>query len=168
MQRHICDGCGTIHYSNPKIVAGTIPVWEDRILLCRRAIDPRSGLWTLPAGFMENGETTRQAAARETREETMAEVDIGQLYSVLDVTHVNQVHMYFRAQLIEPAFGAGHESLEVELYAEDDIPWKELAFATVRHTLECFFADRKRGEYGLHTADIATTIAYARMKKRQK
>jgi len=165
LERCICDACGIVHYTNPNMVVGAIPEWEGRILLCRRAIEPRSGLWTLPAGFMENGETTPEAAARETREEALAEIEIGALYTVLDVRHINQVHLFFLSQLKQPTFGAGHETLEAGLFSEEEIPWDELAFATVRHTLECFFDDRRRGSFGLHTADIATTRAFQKIKR---
>ena len=140
--RHVCHNCGTIHYINPRIVAGTIPVWEDRILLCRRAIEPRYGFWTLPAGFMENGETSTEAALRETLEEAEARVELDGLYTVLNVPHIDQVHMYFRAHLIDGQFGAGPESLETALFRENDIPWNELAFPTVSETLSRYFRER--------------------------
>ena len=142
--RPVCDSCGVIHYTNPKIVAGTIPVWEDRILLCRRAIEPRYGFWTLPAGFMENAETTVEAAIRETVEEANAQVEIEGLYSVINVPHIDQVHMYFRATMVNDRFSAGDESLDVALFRETEIPWDDLAFPTVSATLRRFFDERRR------------------------
>ncbi|MEQ6886011.1 NUDIX hydrolase [Salicola sp. Rm-C-2C1-2] len=141
-ERHVCENCGIIHYINPRIVAGTLPVWDERILLCRRAIEPRYGFWTLPAGFMENGETTTEAALRETLEEAEARVELDGLYAVLNVPHIDQVHMYFRARLIDGQFGAGPESLETALFRESEIPWEELAFPTVTETLNRYFSDR--------------------------
>lgn len=140
--RFVCEACKTVHYQNPKIVAGCLPVWGDRVLLCRRAIEPRRGYWTLPAGFMENGETVQQAAQRETLEEACATVKELQLYTLFDLPHIDQVYMFFRAELIEPSFKAGEESLQVELFKESDIPWSELAFPIVGRTLKYFFADR--------------------------
>lgn len=149
--RFVCDSCSTIHYQNPKIVAGALPVWGEQVLLCRRAINPRYGLWTLPAGFMENGETTEQAAARETREEANALVEKLQLYTVVSLPHISQVYMMYRAELPAPdAFSPGAESLETRLFREDEIPWENLAFLVVRKTLEYFFHDRKQGHFGVH------------------
>ncbi len=152
--RHICDGCDTIHYQNPKIVAGTIPVYGDKVLLCKRAIEPRLGSWTLPAGFMENEETTADAAARETWEEAHAKVDIKHLYVLIDTTVISQVYMMFLADLPQPEYAAGPESLEVELFSEDEIPWEELAFPTIEKTLRLYFEDRKKGHYPLHQCEI--------------
>lgn len=152
--RHICDACGEIFYENPNIVAGTVPVWEDQVLLCKRAIEPRFGLWTLPAGFMENGETTAEAAARETWEEATTRVDIIELYAVFNLPQINQVYMMFRGTLPALEFSAGAESLDCRLYREDEIPWEELAFPTITHTLRFFFEDRKRGHFALHFGDI--------------
>ncbi len=152
--RFVCGSCGTIHYSNPKIVAGTIPVWEDRVLLCRRAIEPRLGYWTLPAGFMENAETTLEAAQRETWEEALAEVSVEGLYTIINLPHIDQVHMFFRATMASPDFAAGEESLETRLFAEHEIPWEELAFPTVRRTLEHFFEDRQGSVFPVHVSDI--------------
>jgi len=154
LPRHVCDGCGTIHYRNPLVVVGTIPEWEDRILLCKRAIEPRRGLWTLPAGFMELGETTAQGALRETLEEAQARVELGEVFSLLSVPHVNQVHLFYRARLLDRNFAAGAETLEVELFREGDIPWEGIAFRTIATTLKHFFADRKEGIYRLHAGEI--------------
>lgn len=147
LPRHTCGACGTIHYVNPRLVIGSLPVWEDRILLCKRAIEPRLGFWTLPAGFMELGETTEQAAMRETLEEANARVELAGLYTMFSVPHAEQVHLFYRARLLDLNFAAGTESLEVELFSEADIPWKEIAFRTVSTTLQHFFADRSAGEY---------------------
>lgn len=156
-ERYVCDACSTIHYSNPKIVAGCIPEWEDRILLCKRAIEPRSGLWTLPAGFMENQETTQEAAARETLEEACARVEVGGLFSYLNVPRISQVYVLFRARLLDTDFAAGSESLEVALFAESEIPWEELAFQSIEITLRRYFEDRARGAFGTHVVDVHHT-----------
>ena len=142
LPRHVCEGCGEIHYQNPKIVAGCIPEWEGKILLCRRGIEPRHGLWTIPAGFMENGETIEQAAARETWEEACAKVSIDGLYAVFNIPHVNQVYMIFRAALTVADFAPGIESLETALFEEEDIPWSEMAFPVVVQSLKRYFSDR--------------------------
>jgi ADP-ribose pyrophosphatase YjhB (NUDIX family) len=149
--RYVCEHCHTIHYQNPNIVAGSLPVWEGKVLLCRRAIEPRLGFWTLPAGFMENGESVEQAARRETVEEACATLRNLHLYTLIDVPHISQVHVFYRAELMSLDFAAGVESLEVQLFDEADIPWDELAFHTVRRTLECFFADRRKGVFPVHT-----------------
>ncbi len=145
LPRHVCDACGTIHYQNPKLVVGCVPEYDGRILLCRRAIEPRYGFWTIPAGFMENGETTQEGARRETREEALAEVEIGSLLAVVHVLHADQVHVMFRARLREPSFGPTPESLEVHLCAEADVPWPEIAFRSVDFALRHYFDDRRRG-----------------------
>lgn len=152
--RAVCTACGHIHYVNPKVVVGCIPEWEDKVLLCRRAIEPRLGLWTLPAGFMENGESTQQGAARETLEEANARVEVLHLYSLINLPDISQVYLMFRARLLDLDFSAGEESLEVRLFAEGEIPWDELAFTTIRASLRRYFADRARGEFPLHTEDI--------------
>ena len=151
--RHLCDACGTIHYENPRIVAGTLPVSGSQVLLCKRAIAPRKGYWTLPAGYMENAESTAQAAARETWEEACAEVALANLYTLIDLPHINQVYMIFKADLVG-GFAAGPESEEVALFEEDEIPWDSLAFPTIEHTLRHFYADRHKGLYPLHTGVI--------------
>jgi 8-oxo-dGTP pyrophosphatase MutT (NUDIX family) len=157
LPRHVCDACSTIHYQNPKMIVGCIAEWEDRILLCRRAIEPRLGLWTVPAGFMENGETTAQGAARETLEEANARVEVGPLYAMYNIPHINQVYILFRARLLDLDFSAGTESLEVQLFDEKDVPWESIAFATVRNTLNHYYADRKAGEYRFHLGTIERT-----------
>ncbi len=152
--RHICDQCGQVFYQNPNIVAGCVPVYGDRVLLCKRAIEPRYGWWTLPAGFMENSETTAEAAARETWEEATAEVEVGALFAMFNLPQINQVYMMFLAHLPVLEFAPGSESLECRLYREAEIPWPELAFPTITHTLKYYFEDRKRGRFDLHVGDI--------------
>lgn len=154
LPRHVCPACGTVHYENPKMVVGCIPEWEDRILLCRRAIEPRHGLWTVPAGFMENGETTAQGAERETLEEANARVEILGLYALFNIPHISQVYMLFRARLLDLDFHPGAESLETRLFGEQDIPWDQIAFATVRRTLNHYFSDRRSGEHRFHIGTI--------------
>ena len=155
LPRWVCDECGEIHYQNPKLVLGTIPEYEGKLLLCRRAIEPRYGYWTLPAGFMENDETTAQAALRETVEEAGAIVELGAPFSMLSVPRVNQVHVFYLARLRTLEFKPGEETLEVALFEEGAIPWAEIAFRTVATTLRLWFADRKRGSFGFHAEDIA-------------
>ncbi|MCX8085769.1 MAG: NUDIX hydrolase [Rhodocyclaceae bacterium] len=150
LPRHVCNTCGAIHYRNPRLVVGALPVWEDRVLLCRRAIDPRRGYWTLPAGFMENAETLAEAALRETREEANARIELDELFTLISVPHISQVHAIFRARLIDLDFSAGAESLEVALFDEASIPWQAIAFRTVALTLEHFFADRAKGRFLFH------------------
>ena len=160
-ERHVCNSCGSIHYQNPRNVVGSIPVHRDQVLLCRRAIEPRLGYWTLPAGFMELGESTSAGAVRETLEEAGALVEIGPLYSILNVPHAEQVHLFYLATMSTPHFAAGEESLEVALFDEKDIPWAEIAFPTVKQTLEWFFADRAAGifdgsvEFNVRSRDIS-------------
>ena len=153
-ERHVCGTCDTIHYQNPNIVAGCVPIFGEKILLCRRAIQPRYGLWTLPAGFMENGESTVQAAARETLEEANAMVENLELYGLYNLVHINQVYLMFRGDLKDGQASAGEESLEVGLFKEDEIPWQELAFPVVQETLERYFEERQHGVYQVHAGDI--------------
>ncbi len=152
--RDVCDGCLTIHYENPKVVAGCLALWDEQVLLCRRAIEPRYGLWTLPAGFMENEETTTEAAVRETWEEARARVAIDGLYTLFNLPHISQVYLMFRARLDQASFAPGSESLEVALFAEHDVPWDELAFPAVRETLKLYFQDRAQGRYRFHAGDL--------------
>ncbi|GMR20738.1 MAG: NUDIX hydrolase [Gammaproteobacteria bacterium] len=159
LPRHVCETCGEIHYQNPKIVAGCIPEWEDKILLCKRAIEPRYGFWTLPAGFMENDETTMEAAARETLEEARAAVDIRELYCLFNLPHINQIYVMFRGCLLNTDFGPGSESLEVGLYQEQDIPWGEMAFPVVHESLKLYFQDRAAGQFRFRVGDITKTAA---------
>lgn len=154
-ERAVCPACGTIHYENPLNVVGTVPHWEDRVLLCKRNIEPRWGKWTLPAGFMELNETTSQGAARETDEEAGAKFEMEGLFSVMNVERVGQVHLYYRARLLSDQFHPGHETIEARLFTEAEIPWEELAFRTVKETLSCYFSDRRAGAYSIHVMDIA-------------
>jgi ADP-ribose pyrophosphatase YjhB (NUDIX family) len=153
-ERATCTACGTIHYENPINVVGTVPVWGEQVLLCRRNIEPRHGFWTLPAGFMELGETSAEGALRETVEEAGARIELKGLFTVLNVVRVAQVHLYYRAELLDTDFAPGPETIEAQLFRESEIPWDELAFRTVRRTLECYFADRRRGQFEVHCADI--------------
>ncbi|MEW6464774.1 NUDIX hydrolase [Tibeticola sp.] len=153
-ERAICTACHTVHYENPLNVVGTVPYLGERVLLCKRNIEPRWGKWTLPAGFMELGETAPQGAARETDEEAGARIEIEGLFSVLSVPRAGQVHLFYRARLLDERFDPGHETLEARLFAESEIPWDELAFRTVRETLLRYFADRRAGHFGVHTVDI--------------
>lgn len=155
LHRFICDACDTIHYQNPKIITGCLPIYNDQVLLCKRAIEPRKGLWTLPAGFMENGETTQNGAERETWEEAEAKVKNMALYSVFNLPHINQVYIFFRADIIDGRFGVGVESLETQLFLEQDIPWEHLAFPTISRTLTHFFTDRKTNSFPIRIEDIA-------------
>jgi ADP-ribose pyrophosphatase YjhB (NUDIX family) len=153
-ERAVCPACRTIHYENPLNVVGTVPYWGEQVLLCKRNIEPRWGKWTLPAGFMELGETAAQGAARETDEEAGAQIEMEDLLSVLSVPHVGQVHLYYRARLLSDRFAPGHETIEARLFSEDEIPWDEIAFKTVRETLLCYFDDRRKGAFEVHQIDI--------------
>ncbi|MDP2419099.1 MAG: NUDIX hydrolase [Hydrogenophaga sp.] len=156
--RAVCTACNTIHYENPLNVVGTVPVWGasgEYVLLCKRNIEPRFGKWTLPAGFMELNETTAQGAARETVEEAGAQFEMGEIFTLMNVARVGQVHMYYRARLLSDQFNPGVETIEARLFTEAEIPWDEIAFRTVKETLEHYFADRQRGRFGFHTIDIA-------------
>lgn len=161
--RHVCAACGTIHYQNPKVVVGCIPQWRDQVLLCKRAIEPRHGLWTLPAGFLENDETTLQGALRETLEEAGARVELLDLHTLFNLPHVNQVYVMFRGNLLDTDFGPGEESLEVALYEEQDIPWGELAFPVIEQTLRLYYQDRRAGKFSIHTGDIVRLPGEARL-----
>ncbi len=147
LPRYVCRACGMIHYQNPKVVVGCLPEWEGRVLLCRRAIEPRHGLWTVPAGFLENNETVVAGAARETLEEASARVEVLAPYTMISLPHISQVYLLFRARLLDLDFSPGAESLEVRLYDEHEIPWEELAFRTVARTLRNYFLDRKTGAF---------------------
>lgn len=153
-ERHVCGDCGTIHYQNPKIVAGCLAVHEERVLLCRRAIPPREGYWTLPGGFLENGETIEEGAIRETLEEANARIVEPTLYTVFNLPHISQIHMFYLARLADTDFGPGIESLEVGLFGEDEIPWDALAFPVNGQTLEHYFSDRRSGQYPVRVMDI--------------
>jgi ADP-ribose pyrophosphatase YjhB (NUDIX family) len=156
--RAVCPACGTVHYDNPLNVVGTVPYWGEHgeyVLLCKRNIEPRWGKWTLPAGFMELNETTAEGAQRETDEEAGAQIAMGELFTLMNVARVGQVHLYYRAQLLSTTFHPGHETQEARLFQEHEVPWDDLAFRTVRETLERYFADRRNGQFGFHTIDIA-------------
>lgn len=153
-ERHVCIKCSTIHYINPKIVSGCIVEWEDQILLCKRAIEPRYGLWTLPAGYMEIGESTAQAARRETLEEANATVEIIDLYMLINLPYVNQVYMLYRSRMVERQFSSTPESLEVNLYHEHEIPWDLLAFPAIRETLRYYYQDKRTGQFRIRTGEI--------------
>lgn len=156
-ERHVCVQCETIHYQNPRVIVGCLPVAGERILLCKRAIAPRLGYWTLPAGFLENGETTLAGAQRETWEEAHAQVNNAELYRIFDLPHINQIYMFYRGELIDNRFGAGTESLEVELFLPDEIPWPQLAFPVVVETLREYIADRARGEFPIRASGLDTS-----------
>ncbi|NDP39035.1 MAG: NUDIX hydrolase [Rhodoferax sp.] len=153
--RAVCPACHTIHYENPLNVVGTVPYWGDKVLLCKRNIEPRFGKWTLPAGFMEMNETVAEGAARETLEESGALFALEGFFSLLNVPRVGQVHVFYLARLLSDVFDPGFETIEARLFAEDEIPWDEIAFRTVKETLEHYFADRSKGHFGIHILDIA-------------
>ena len=153
--RFYCESCGVIHYQNPKMVVGCIPEMEDQILLCRRAIEPCYGKWTLPAGYLENGETLAAGAKREAFEEARANIEILAPYALYDICYVNQVYLMFRAHLKDNNFRAGEESLAVKLFAEKDIPWEEIAFRVIYQTLIKFYSDRQTGRYPFYIGNIA-------------
>lgn len=143
--RSVCSACRTIHYRNPLVVVGCVPEWEGKLLLCKRAIEPRLGYWTAPAGFLELGETLEEGAARETREEACAKVEIGSMLAVASVRHTNQVHIMYRARLLDGKFSAGAESQEVRLFSPDEIPWEDLAFRSITFSLKKWLADPQGG-----------------------
>jgi ADP-ribose pyrophosphatase YjhB (NUDIX family) len=152
--RHVCPACGTVHYQNPKMVVGCIPVWEDRILMCRRNIEPRKGFWTLPAGFLENGETAAEGARRETLEETGATVAGLAPYLMVDIVHIHQIYLMFRSHLLAPDFHPTRESAEVKLLAEAEIPWNDIAFKVIEKTLQHYLKDRPSGRFAFRTDRI--------------
>ena len=154
LPRHVCAHCETIHYTNPKIITGTIPEWDNKILLCKRAIEPKHGLWTLPAGFMENNETTIEGAARESREEANADLSQLELFCVFSIPHISQVYMIYRGLLTNGKASPGTESLDVQLFTEMNIPWDHIAFPVITETLKLYFKDKQKGEFKTHTGDI--------------
>jgi ADP-ribose pyrophosphatase YjhB (NUDIX family) len=153
-ERAVCNDCGIVHYENPLNVVGTLPVWQDQVLLCKRNIEPRFGFWTLPAGFMELGETLEAGALRETDEEAGARVELLGLFTLINVVRVGQVHFFYRARLLDTDFAPGPETIEARLFLESEVPWEQLAFRTVRETLHRYFEDRRRGHFEVHFADI--------------
>jgi ADP-ribose pyrophosphatase YjhB (NUDIX family) len=148
--RFICKSCDTIHYSNPNIVAGCLPVWEGKVLLCRRAIAPRVGYWNVPSGYLENGETVEEGAIREVWEEAEAEVAIRGVHSLYSLPQLNQIYIHFLADLKDGQYGVGPESSETQLFSEEEIPWEEIAFTSSVFTLKKFFADRREGQQNTH------------------
>lgn len=154
-ERDLCENCGAVHYQNPRLVVGTLPVWGDKILLCLRAIEPRANTWTLPAGFMELNESMAQGAARETQEEAGVSIELGKLYTVIDIPQVDQVHVYFLAQALGPEFDPGPETLEARWYSAEDIPWENLAFRSVSTTLKHYLHDRVGGHFQTHHYSLA-------------
>ena len=152
--RSVCDTCGAIHYENPKVVVGCLVIADDRVLLCRRGIDPRSGLWTLPAGYLETNETTEEGAVRETWEEARARVDIDSLYTIFDLPYISQIYMFYRARLRDGRFSAGEETLEADVFSERDLPWDKLAFPVVERTLKLYFQDRENDDFPIHSESI--------------
>ena len=153
-ERAVCTACALVHYENPLNVVGTVPAWGEQVLLCRRNIEPRYGLWTLPAGFMELGETTQDGAIRETVEEAGAHIVLEELFTLLNVVRVGQVHFFYRARLLDTDFAPGPETIEAQLFDEASVPWDTLAFRTVRETLRHYFEDCRRGSFELHVGDI--------------
>ncbi|MCZ6855934.1 MAG: NUDIX hydrolase [Gammaproteobacteria bacterium] len=153
-KRFLCESCGAIHYQNPRIITGCLAVWENQVLLCRRSIQPRKGFWTLPAGFLENGETAKGGAERETWEEARARVSIIDLYTMFSLPHISQIYLFYRARLIDGDFAPGEETEAVGLFHEADIPWDELAFPVIRDTLKHYFRDLIDNRFKVHTGDI--------------
>lgn len=153
-ERFICERCDFVFYNNPRMIVGCVPEHDSKILLCKRAIEPRAGYWTLPAGFMENGETTQQGAARETWEEARARVVDQHLYRLFDIPGINQVYMFYRCGIADGAYGVGPESTEVGLFSEDEIPWDEIAFPVVYHSLKEYFSDRVSGHFPVRVSSI--------------
>ena len=154
LPRVVCSDCETVHYRNPKVIVGCVPEFEGRVLMCRRNIEPRLGKWTFPAGFMEMGETSAEGAARETFEESLARVEVGGLLSVINVPHVSQIYLIHRARMRDDTHGPTPESSETVLMTESEIPWDEIAFPTIWHSLRYWFDDRKAGVEGFHALDL--------------
>ena len=155
-QRFVCESCNQIYYENPKIIAGCLPIYRNRVLLCRRAIAPRKGYWTLPAGFLENGEAASEGARRETFEEANAKVNLSHLYSLFNLPHISQIYMFYIGELVDLDFSPGEESLETKLFLETEIPWEELAFPVVALTLKKYFQNNKDNVYPFTEEDIRT------------
>ena len=152
-QRYVCSRCGAVHYENPKVIVGCVPIHQDKVLLCKRAIEPRLGLWTLPAGFMENGESLAEGAVRETLEEANASVKASDLYTIFSLPHISQVYVFFLSELNNLDFYPGEESLETKLFSEDQIPWSELAFPVISETLKNYFSDRAENSLKIRYSD---------------
>lgn len=156
--RAVCSGCGQVHYSNPKMVVGCIPEWQGKILLCKRNIEPRLGKWTLPAGYLESGESVQSGAVRETKEEAMADVAIIEPYRLFNITFVDQIYFMFRAAMTSDKFGITTESSDVRLFDEPEIPWGEIAFDVIRQTLDHYFIDRKKGDFPFRIFDLNKAV----------
>ncbi len=156
VRRYICDSCGMVHYQNPAMIVGCLPVWEDQVLLCRRSIEPAFGKWTLPSGFMENGETVEEGAAREAREEACADVTVRRLHTVYSIAHINQVYLLFLARLNNLNFRAGEESSDVRLFREQEINWADIAFHAVRFSLRRYFRDLQNGNSEVHLGSFSS------------
>ena len=154
LPRVVCENCGFIQYENPRVIVGCIPEWKDQILLCKRAIEPRLGFWTLPAGFLENNETTQEGALRETKEEANASATIIDVFSLIDIPHINQVYLLYRAKLEDANFSATFESSDVALFDESSIPWDDIAFAAIKKSLKRYFSDKRSGTFSLHAEPI--------------
>ena len=164
-ERFVCNACGKIHYQNPNIIVCSLPCYDDQVLLCRRSIEPQYGLWTLPGGFMENNETTHEGALRETLEEACARIEIHGLYTYYNLPHINQVHLFYRSTLLDLNFAPGQESLEVELFQQNEIPWNDIAFPAVSNTLEHYYNDFLEKRFPLHSADVIYTAEKKRILK---
>ena len=152
--RFICQKCGYIHYQNPRMICGTLPIHQDKVLLCKRAIEPKLGFWTLPAGFMENGESIEAAAARETHEEALAISENSSLYCIFSLPHINQVHIFYKCNIEAGFFGAGSETSDAALFSIDDIPWDQIAFKTVARCLKHYIQDKKGNIFPVRAEDI--------------
>jgi len=161
-ERFMCEHCETVHYQNPRIVTGCLVTWQERVLLCKRAIAPRRGFWTLPAGFLENGETAEAGALRETWEEARADVALDDLYTVFSLPHISQIYLFYRGRLERPEFAPGEETEAVELFAEHDVPWDELAFPVVRETLEHYFRDCREDSFRIRARSLIVDPAKRR------
>lgn len=162
LPRATCESCNFIQYENPRVIVGCIPEWENKVLLCRRAIEPRLGFWTLPAGFLENNETTQQGALRETKEETNASATIIDAFSLIDIPHINQIYLLYRAKLNDDNFSPTAESSEVALFEEASIPWDDIAFAAIKRSLKQYYKSKHEGSFDLYTETIDITKLHKR------
>jgi ADP-ribose pyrophosphatase YjhB (NUDIX family) len=152
--RYVCESCGEIHYQNPKVIAGILPTYKSKVLLCKRSIQPRVGYWTLPAGFLENGESSLEGAIRECSEEANTQVRDPSIYAIFDIPQINQIYIFYRAEMPEAIFSPSTESSDVALFSEENIPWSELAFPMVEALLDHYFEDRKSGIFEVIREDI--------------
>lgn len=156
--RFFCENCKTIHYQNPNVVVGCLPIWQDQVMLCRRAIEPRRNYWNLPGGYLENGETVEEGAIREVWEEAGIKVKVISLHAVFSIPKINQIYMHFLAEMPNLIYAAGVESMEVKMFEEADVPWKEIAFSSSTFSLEKYFLDRKNGERQVHLGNYTYPI----------